>query len=126
MGLKKIKQLLDSKITTVNACINSLANAELKLNSMEKELDKRLRDEENSDILSEFSMNERADMTDVNTIWNLEGDNINKMKNLQDHISEVKTEKTDHLKMIDRDIKSRLSSNFSRKLMLNKTKSNRS
>lgn len=126
MGLKKIKQLLDSKITTVNACINSLANAELKLNSMEKELDKRLRDEENSDILSEFSMNERADMTDVNTIWNLEGDNINKMKNLQDHISEVKTEKTDHLKMIDRDIKSRLSSNFSRKLMLTKTKSNRS
>jgi len=82
MGLKKIKQLLDSKITTVNACINFLANAELKLNSMEKELDKRLRDEENSDILSEFSMNERADMTDVNTIWNLEGDNINKMKNL--------------------------------------------
>lgn len=82
IGLKKIKQLLDSKITTVNACINSLANAELKLNSMEKELDKRLRDEENSDILSEFSMNERADMTDVNTIWNLEGDNINKMKNL--------------------------------------------
>lgn len=51
---------------------------------MEKELDKRLRDEENSDILSEFSMNERADMTDVNTIWNLEGNNINinKMKNL--------------------------------------------
>jgi len=81
MGLKKIKQLLDVKITNVNECINSLANAELKLNSMEKELDKRLRDEENSDLLSEFSMNERADMTnDINTIWNLEGDN--KMKNL--------------------------------------------
>lgn len=125
LALKKIKQLLDSKITNVNACINSLADAELKLNAMEKELDKRLRDEENSDMRSEFSINERADMShDVNAVWNIGGDH--KLQTLYNHISEVKTSNNDHLKMIDRDIKSRLSSNFSRKLMQTKSKSNRS
>lgn len=49
-ALAKIKSVLDAKITNVNSCINSLSDAESKLNEMERALDKRLRDEENDDI----------------------------------------------------------------------------
>lgn len=117
--------MLDSKITNVNACINSLSNAESKLNEMEQALDKRLRDEENDDI-SELSVNERADMSDTNNAWNMPNVD-NKLTNLYKHISEIPViDQKNHIKMIDRDIKSRLSSNFSRKLMQSKSKSNRS
>lgn len=123
VALKQIKNALDKKIISVNSCINSLSDAESKLNELERALDKRLRDEENDDI-SQFSIDERVDLTDNNHAINF--NNVDsKLSNLYKHILEMPViDQKDQIKMIDRDIKSRLLSNFSRKLMQTKSKSN--
>mmetsp|Transcript_44769 Transcript_44769/g.37673 ORF Transcript_44769/g.37673 Transcript_44769/m.37673 type:complete len:253 (+) Transcript_44769:1192-1950(+) len=91
--MKKIKQLLDTKITNVNSCINSLSKVEIELNEMERALEKKLRDDENDDTRSEFSMmNDRADVlsNDTGDIWNLNTAD-GKLSKLYRHISEIQT-----------------------------------
>lgn len=113
-ALKKVKALLDSKITNINACINSLAKAETELYSMERALDKKIREEEVDELRSELSVGpDRPDLTEV------DGElNSGPLGDLYNNISRVQTvDRGETIRMIDRDIKSRLSSNFSRKLM---------
>jgi len=119
-SLKKIKKVLDEKIANINYCVSVIIKTEGFLANHELELQKRIKEVNEG---SEYSIMEERNDLDVEgeEVYDIDYENIRQpdLREKYSHLKDVGEfrEKAEEIRMIDREIKQRIKSSYSNKIL---------